>query len=133
MYLTGSYDNAVRGDGLYDTNEKELLTYVNYLGNLCTLDPVSPAYPWGSGRVGVAFYLVNSNGKPIVDLTTGETGSFENAIKLSNITYQQLQHNEEKDILPSGVPVGYKLYATNPSFNVMIDANDAGTWEISDQ
>ena len=139
VYLTNTYDGNEedrRGEGLYDTNENATLYYVNYLGNNCSLEAITPSYAWGQGRVGVAFYLVDAKGKPIVNATTGATGTFENAVRITGVKYQELKLNSSETIAALAsvgvLPKDYELFSTTASYQVTANAGGNGSWTIGD-
>ncbi|MDD5904818.1 MAG: hypothetical protein PUC64_07665 [Clostridium sp.] len=92
VYLKNSIlDNNQTGvaDGIYPTNTEAILHYTNYLGTKCKKDTVSPELPWGSAVVRYAFYYVDESGKPIINLVSGQTGSFANRIAAVDPTQYQ--------------------------------------------
>lgn len=139
VYLSGSYDNNAPkpAAGDYPTNKSAVLNYVNYLGNDMTKPTVSPEFPWGKARVGYGFYLVDQNGNPIVDQLTGETGSIQNAVKLTAPVYQNvtwgtaLTENKISSEAVSGVlDEDYFLYAGNVDYMVSAYADGTGSWDF---
>lgn len=136
VYLTGSMEGA-REPGSYPTNESATLYYTNWLGNEAKKDTVSPVLAWKSANVSYAFYLVNENGKIIVNKTTGQTGSFANKVAVTNpVVYSEVLLNSTAEvsanILASRVlPEGYTLYDTTAAYNVQINSNSTGGWTIT--
>lgn len=136
VYLTGSMEGA-RAAGSYPTNESATLHYTNWLGNEAKKDTVSPVLAWKSANVSYAFYLVDENGKIIVNKTTGQTGSFANKVAVTNpVVYSEVllnsTENVQAEILASGVlPEGYALYDTEAAYNVRINSNSTGGWTIT--
>ena len=136
VYLTGSMEGT-REPGSYPTNESATLYYTNWLGNEAKKDTVSPVLAWNSANVSYAFYLVDENGKIIVNKTTGQTGSFANKVAVTNpVVYSEVllnsTENIQADILASGVlPEGYALYDTEAAYNVRINSNSTGGWTIT--
>ena len=136
VYLTGSMEGT-RGPGSYPTNESATLHYTNWLGNEAKKDTVSPVLAWKSANVSYAFYLVDENGKIIVNKTTGQTGSFANKVAVTNpVVYSEVLLNStanvQADILASDVlPEGYALYDTSAAYNVQINSNSNGGWTIT--
>ena len=136
VYLTGSMEGK-RAEGSYPTNESATLHYTNWLGNEAKKDTVSPVLAWKSANVSYAFYLVDENGKIIVNKTTGQTGSFANKVAVTNpVVYSEVllnsTENVQAEILASGVlPEGYALYDTEAAYNVRINSNSTGGWTIT--
>ena len=135
VYLTGSMEGT-REAGSYPTNESATLYYTNWLGNEAKKDTVSPVLAWKSANVSYAFYLVDENGKIIVNKTTGQTGSFANKVAVTNpVVFSEVllnsTENVQAKILASGVlPEGYALYDTEAAYNVRINSNSTGGWTI---
>lgn len=136
VYLTGSMEGT-RAEGSYPTNESATLYYTNWLGNEAKKDTVSPVLAWKSANVSYAFYLVDENGKIIVNKTTGQTGSFANKVAVTNpVVYSEVLLNSKKEvnanIVASDVlPEGYALYDTSAAYNVRINSNSTGGWTIT--
>ena len=136
VYLTGSMEGT-RDEGSYPTNESATLYYTNWLGNEARKDTVSPVLAWKSANVSYAFYLVDENGKIIVNKATGLTGSFANKVAVTNpVVYREVLLNSaanvQADILASDVlPEGYTLYDTEAAYNVRINSNSTGGWTIT--
>jgi hypothetical protein len=139
VYLT---DCGVKSDsepgvpaGVYDTNESATLHYTNYRGNTCSQDVPTPRLPWQQATVGYGFYLVDSEGHPIVNQSTGETGSFENSVKVTQPVYTDFLLNTGADIVAEIVasgklPAGYKLFDKGAEYEVTLDSNGSGTYTI---
>ena len=122
VYLDGAMEGQALG-GMHSTNNYAKLTYTNYLGKECHLDPASPRVAWNEAYVGVGFYFVNDDGQPLVNRKTGQTGSFEAAQKLSDITYYNFKLNEgelidRKIIASQQLPGGYVLYDEAAAYEV---------------
>ena len=136
VYLTESMEGN-RHEGVYPTNKYADLHYVDYLGKSQEKDAPSPVLPWQQARVGYGFYLVDRNGNPIVNQTTGETGSFEQAVKITQIVYQDMLLNADEsdlpaDILASGkLPEGYVLFDSNAEYIVKLNSNGSGYYIIA--
>ena len=81
VYLTGALEGEAPA-GSYNTNENADLFYLNWLDHNVSLDVASPALPWKAATVSYGFYLVNEAGEPIVNQTSGMTGSFTQAVKI---------------------------------------------------
>ena len=137
VYLNGSMEGT-RPQGTYDTNKYAELTYTNYLGNNCKLSAPTPKLPWNQGTVGYAFYLVNSKGEPIVNQSTGEVGSFENSVKITEAVYKDFYLNSVgEDIMAEVIeadnvmPEGYTLFDTGAKYEVMLDSNGTGYYVVT--
>lgn len=123
VYLTNTLEGK-REAGTYDTNNYAELNYTNVLGRDCTLSVPTPKLPWNQGTVAYAFYLVDSNGNPIINQTTGQTGSFEQAVKVTTPVYEDFMLNdtptevdacvEAEEVLPDG----YVLYDAAAQYSV---------------
>lgn len=141
-YLVGSIEGErfLTGAEYYHaTNTNADLHYINYLGQNVTLGTISPEYPWGDGRVGVGYYLVNLNGEIVSNQTTGETTTdFSQAIKLTRPEYQLLTWNAANTQASGSVsaagfrPDGYSLYSPNASYAVDLNLNGGGSWTVTD-
>ena len=148
VYLEGSMEGT-KPAGSYPTNEYANLYYDNYLGNPCQKPTVSPMMAWKEANVSYAFYLVNENGNPIVNQTTGQTGTFANKIAVTNpVVYKTVTLNSsqavEADVVAKNVlPEGYTLYDTyyddngnltdGAAYEVEINSNSTGSWTIKSQ
>ena len=144
VYLTGSMEGT-RPGGSYPTNEYANLYYDNYLGNDCHKDTVSPVMPWKEANVSYAFYLVDENGKIVVNQTTGETGSFANKIAVTNPvlfdtvllnTSEQIDSVEAAKVLPEGYTLYDGVYRDGvledgATYTVTVNSNSTGSWVIT--
>ena len=140
VYLSGSDDEdpaEVPPAGDYPTNKSAPLYYVNYRGKSVSLEPESPVFPWGKARMGYGFYLVNDEGKPIVNMITEATGTIEQAVKLTSPVYQNLPLDEQltdnkisSAENASGVPSGYSLYVANVSYFAAAASDGTGKWNF---
>lgn len=139
VYLEGSMEGTKEA-GSYATNEYAVLYYDNYLGNSCQKDTVSPTMAWKSANVSYAFYLVNAEGKIIVNQTTGQTGSFANKIAVTNpVVYEEILLNNTDQVQSIDVaaisddvlPKYYTLYDEGAVYEVTINSNSTGAWEIT--
>ena len=146
VYLEGSMEGT-RPAGSYPTNEYANLYYDNYLGNPCQKPTVSPVLAWKEANVSYAFYLVDENGNPIVNQTTGQTGTFANKIAVTNpVVYKTVTLNSsqevEADVVAKNVlPEGYTLYdavyddngnlTDGASYKITINSNSTGSWTIT--
>lgn len=122
-------------DGIYPTNKGATLHYTNAKGNPKEKDTVSPVRPWGSAVVNYAFYYVDENGKPIINLVTGQTGSFTNRITANGpIEYARFKFGTQKSISAADYAdsLGYTLYDSSAKYSVTAPGSDssAGSWKI---
>lgn len=122
-------------DGIYPTNKGATLHYTNAKGNPKEKDTVSPVRPWGSAVVNYAFYYVDENGKPIINLVTGQTGSFTNRITANGpIEYARFKFGTQKSISAADYAdsLGYTLYDSSAKYSVTAPESDssAGSWTI---
>ena len=138
VYLDGSMQ-GLKEAGSYATNEFAILYYDNYLGNPCQKETVSPNVAWKSANVSYAFYLVNDEGKIVVNQTTGATGSFANKVAVTNpVVYKEIKLNNIQNVeslnvaaIADGVlPKYYELYDTGAVYTVRINSGATGWWEI---
>ena len=138
VYLEGSMQGHAPA-GSYATNNFAILYYDNYLGNACELHTTSPQVGWESANVSYAFYLVDEEGNPIVNQTTGERGSFYNAVKLTQpVVYHEILLNNIDQINTieaaslAVLPEGYELYDDTASYKVVILSEDGkGSWTVT--
>ncbi|MGN0786000.1 MAG: dockerin type I domain-containing protein [Christensenellales bacterium] len=122
-------------DGIYPTNKGATLYYTNAKGNAKEKDTVSPVRPWGSAVANYAFYYVDENGKPIINLVTGQTGSFTNRITANGpIEYARFKFGTQKSISAADYAdsFGYTLYDSDAKYSVTAPGSDssAGSWTI---
>lgn len=135
VYLTGSMEGT-RAAGTYDTNEYAELFYTNYLGHDCSKTVPTPKLPWKQATVGYGFYLVDENGNPIVNQTTGETGSFEKAVRITQPVYQDFMLNSgTQNVVASilagdNLPEGYTLFDSGAKYEVQLNSNGSGCYII---
>lgn len=135
VYLNGSLEGK-RPQGSYPTNESAVLTYKNWLDHDAHKDTVSPVMPWGGANVSYAFYLVNQNGEPVVNQGTGETGSFTNAVKVTQpVVHSEVNLNGVDDVYADLVaqnilPAGYTLFDGQAEYTVGIKSDGTGSWVI---
>lgn len=135
VYLIGSMEST-RGEGIYDTNTHAELNYTNYLSHACEQSVPTPKLPWGQATVGYGFYLVDANGNPIINQTSGETGSFEQAVKLSQPTYESFMLNASAQITAGELVndpslVGYNLFDSGAGYVVTANSTGTGSYTIS--
>ena len=138
VYLKNSIlDNNQTGvaDGIYPTNTKATLHYTNYLDTKCEKDTVSPELPWGSAVVRYAFYYVDESGKPIINLVSGQTGSFANRIAAVDPTqYMKPRFGSTVNINASELAEAYglTLYDAASAYSVNVGSNMSnGSWSIT--
>lgn len=136
VYLTGSMEGT-RKAGSYPTNKSAVLTYKNWLDHDAQKGTVSPVMPWESANVSYAFYLVDKNGTPVVNQTTGATGSFANAVKVTQpVVYSEVLLNsttavEANIVAQNALPAGYELYDADAAYTVSVRSGDGtGSWTI---
>ena len=137
VYLVGSAEGQANA-GTYSTNNKATLYYTNHLDNDVSQDVQSPVLAWKSASVYYAFYLVDNEGNPVVNQATGEIGSFEKAIKVSQrVFYQEVKLNSESgttatlSVTSTVVPDEYELYDNTAVYKVTIDSsNKVSGWVI---
>lgn len=137
VYLTGSQEGN-RAAGIYDTNESATLYYTNYRGTPAEQSVATPKFPWQQASVGYGFYIVNAYGEPIVNLSTGETGSFDRAVKITDPTYIDfLINGAEQQVNASDVytagnikDLGYYLYDTGAEYNVSVKDDGSGHYTV---
>lgn len=138
VYLTGSMEGT-RKAGSYPTNKSAVLTYKNWLDHDAQKDTVSPVMPWESANVSYAFYLVDNNGTPVVNQTTGATGSFANAVKVTQpVVYSEVLLNSAAEVVEANIvaqnalPAGYELYDAAAAYTVSVRSGDGtGSWTIT--
>lgn len=137
VYLTGSMEGT-RDAGSYPTNKSAVLTYKNWLDHDAQKGTVSPVMPWESANVSYAFYLVDENGTPVVNQTTGATGSFANAVKVTQpVVYSEVLLNsaaevEANIVAQKALPAGYELYDADAAYTVSVRSGDGtGSWTIT--
>ena len=137
VYLTGSMEGT-RAEGSYPTNKSAVLTYKNWLDHDAQKGTVSPVMPWESANVSYAFYLVDENGTPVVNQTTGATGSFANAVKVTQpVVYSEVLLNsaaevEANIVAQKALPAGYELYDAAAAYTVSVRSGDGtGSWTIT--
>lgn len=137
VYLTGSMEGECAA-GSYPTNKSAVLTYKNWLDHDAQNGTVSPVMPWASANVSYAFYLVDENGTPVVNQTTGATGSFANAVKVTQpVVYSEVLLNsgaevEANIVAQNALPAGYELYDADATYTVSVRSGDGtGSWTIT--
>lgn len=137
VYLTGSMEGT-RKAGSYPTNKSAVLTYKNWLDHDAQKGTVSPVMPWESANVSYAFYLVDKDGNPVVNQTTGATGSFANAVKVTQpVVYSEVLLNsaaevEANIVAQNALPAGYELYDADAAYRVSVRSGDGtGSWTIT--
>ncbi len=139
VYLDGSQEGT-RTAGSYATNNFAILYYDNYLENRALMYTNSPTMAWRSANVSYAFYLVNSQGQPVVNPTTGQAGGFANRVQLTQpVVYQEILLNsagtdfsamEVKAMSSDVLPKYYTLYDDKAEYHVDVRSDGNGRWEI---
>ena len=138
IYLAGSMEGNT-SSGSYKTNNYAILYYKNWLGNNAFQATTSPQVGWESANVSYAFYLVNDQGIPVVNQTTGQTGNFVNAVKVTSpVVFEEIMLNNLDDIdtieakSNTILPAGYDLYDEDATYKVVILSEDGkGSWTIN--
>ncbi len=139
IYLSGSMEGTAFG-GIHYTNEHAELNYTNYLGKEMTKPVQSPTLPWKEAYIGVNFYYVNEDGKPLVNRKTGQTGSFDMAqtLGMEKTQYIKFKLNDTESVEAMAradqyVPVGYKLYDQSAAYSVFASSSPqiAQNWTIT--
>ncbi len=137
VYLTGTMEGT-RDKGTYPTNKDTdkktgaYLTYTNFEGNYREIEVPTPYLPWGDAQVSVAYYLVDSNGRPITHLG-GSPVSFDLAYKVTSpeIYTSFALNNETGTITAQNLPKGLSLYDPNASYEVKATSDNGGAWKIT--
>lgn len=125
-------------DGIYPTNEgNATVYYTNYLESDCHKDIISPLRPWGKAAVSIGFYFVDSdNGLPVINLSTGVTGTFANMIPAREAEiYTQFVRGGNATITHSTIKsmadnAGFELYDNEASYSVTVGQTSGGSWSI---
>lgn len=134
-YLSESMEGG-RPMGVYETNTEATLYYENMLGHDVYRDTVSPELPWQESLVEVAYYLVDKDGNPIIDTTTGTVGSFENRVVVKQPElYSEFNWNGDPTTLTHSTletlsPDGYTLYDEDAAYTVRCSSDGTGSWTI---
>lgn len=134
VYLTGSVEDE-RELGVYETNTSAKLGYVNYLGNNCSKDTVSPAFPWPSPFIGYAFYLVDENGTPLN--ANGDVSTYIDSFKITSPEYIEMLLNgaaniiTPEDIMSEELGLIYELYDPSANYEVAVNSDGTGYWNIT--
>lgn len=122
-------------EGIYPTNESAVLYYKNCYDDDCKQAVPSPELPWGQARVSYAFYYVDSEGKPIVNLITGATGNFKNRIAaLDPVQYAKFRYLTGKSFSADALAgsLGLELYDQEAAYAVTAGTKGTdGTWTIT--
>lgn len=134
VYLTESLEGN-RELGVYETNTSAKLNYVNYLGNNCVKDTVTPAFPWPNPFVGYAFYLVDELGNPLN--SNGDISTFTDSYKVTNPEYMEMLLNSAPNVINSvdkftaDLGLVYELYDSSVNYEVVINSDNSGYWTIN--
>lgn len=138
VYLKNSIlpDNQTGvADGIYPTNESAVLYYKNCYDDNCKQAVPSPELPWGQARVSYAFYYVDSEGYPIVNLINGATGNFKNRIAaLDPVQYAKFRFLTRTSISAAALAesLGLELYDQAAAYAVTAGTKGTdGTWTIT--
>ena len=136
VYLEGAREGTAAA-GSYDTNNYADLHYTNWLNNEAVKKTESPVLAWKSALVNFGFYLVDDFGNPVVNRATGQTGSFEDAIKVTpKIFYDMIELNSNENVIEIAVsdhlPYGYEIFDTMAAYKITVDSGNAQSgWEIT--
>ena len=143
VYLKDSVDPQTGApgscpDGIYPTNEgNATVYYTNYLESDCHKDIISPLRPWGKAAVSIGFYFVDSdNGLPVINLSTGVTGTFANMIPAREAEiYTQFVRGGNATVTHSTIKsmadnAGFELYDNEASYSVTVGETSGGSWSI---
>lgn len=143
VYLKDSVDPQTGApgscpDGIYPTNEgNATVYYTNYLESDCHKDIISPLRPWGKAAVSIGFYFVDSdNGLPVINLSTGVTGTFANMIPAREAEiYTQFVRGGNATITHSTIKsmadnAEFELYDNEASYSVTVGQTSGGSWSI---
>ena len=136
VYLEGAREGTAAA-GSYDTNNYADLHYTNWLNNEAVKKTESPVLAWKSALVNFGFYLVDELGNPVVNRATGQTGSFEDAIKVTpKIFYDMIELNSNENVIEIAVsdhlPYGYEIFDTMAAYKITVDSgNEQSRWEIT--
>ncbi|MBR2888850.1 MAG: glycoside hydrolase family 88 protein [Oscillospiraceae bacterium] len=138
-YLEGSMEGTAAA-GTYMTNNYATLYYKNWLGNDAQQSVPSPSVAWESAAFYYGFYLVDSEGNPVTNRATGETGSFYDAVKVTKkVLYSEMPLNStgitdlekllanDRNVLPEG----YALFDSEAAYQVTVRSNGGGNWVIT--
>lgn len=122
-------------EGIYPTNESAVLYYKNCYDDNCKQSVPSPELPWGQARVSYAFYYVDENGNPIVNLITGATGNFTNRIAaLDPVQYAKFRYETGTSFSADALAesLGFELYDQDAAYAVTAGTKGTdGTWTIT--
>ena len=129
VYLKGSMEGD-RGDGIYATNERAVLDYVNYLGHDAQRTFERPVLPWGAATVTYEFYLVNEQGQPVN--SAGTVIPFEERVKVVSPQTERFNWNSQTEIEASlkaedYVPDGYTLHIPDAAFTAYAVSSGNGS------
>ena len=91
-YLKGALEGE-RAKGLYYTNKKATLEYIDVNDKHATQEFPVPAVAWGGASTAYEFYLVNDDGQPCD--RNGTVIPFANRIIITGPYYEELYLNQE--------------------------------------
>lgn len=129
-YLKGSMEGTC-AKGVYYTNERATLEYVDINGKHATKEFPKPNVNWGGAITTIEYYLVNEDGKPVNN--NKMVIPFANRIKVGDATTRTFNWNESLTVNGSGyVPAGYDMYNTKARYTVKANSDGSGSLEISD-
>lgn len=119
-YLKGAMEGTCT-EGVYYTNKKAALEYVDINGKYAKKEFAKPAVAWGGASTSFEYYLVNYKGEPVN--RAGEVVPFANRIVLYGDTVA-LNLNQDVTIPAQSInaadylPEGYFLYDVKASYTV---------------
>ncbi len=129
-YLKGSMDGTC-AEGVYYTNERATLEYVDINGKYAAKEFPKPNVNWGGAITTIEYYLVNEDGKPVNN--NEMVIPFANRIKVGDATTRTFNWNESLTVNGSGyVPAGYDMYNTEARYTVKANSDGSGSLAISD-
>ena len=126
-YLKESLEGG-RPEGIYYTNKKAELEYVDVNGKYATQTFPRPAVSWGGASTTIRFYLVNEDGKPVN--RAGTVVPMANCIYVGEPVTVNLNLNADATIdaqkieAAAYVPSEYYLYDINASYTIQTASGD---------
>lgn len=130
-YLKDSMEGE-RAEGVYDTNEKAILEYVDINGDYAKQEYPVPQVSWGSALTTIEYYLVNEDGQPVN--TNGVVIPFANRITVGSSSTRTINWNETLTVNGRGyVPTGYEMFNPNARYTVTANSDGSGSLTIDDE
>lgn len=127
-YLKESLEGG-RPEGIYYTNKKAELEYVDVNGKYATQTFPRPAVSWGGASTTIRFYLVNEKGEPVN--RAGTVVPRANCIYVGEPVTVNLNLNADATIdaqkieAAAYVPSEYYLYDINASYTIQTASGDS--------